>query len=472
MKGLLGGAAQVIRSIEFSASNYTVAWETLLNRYNNDNLLIHNHVKAIFDIPNIQQESAAELRQMLDSLSKHLRSLQNLNQPTEHWDTLLIYILSNKLDKTTAREWEESKVKCESQTSSNNKSVPPTLEEFASFIRKRADLLETLSLAKETKGNKSRVSYHNQAGENQGKDNIKQVSCIYCKQSQHFIQGCPEFLNLSVEQRTQAVNKHHLCVNCLRNNHNVRRCFAGPCRKCGQRHNTLLHVDKTNTSVNHVSSVSNVPHHSSQVINESIPLQTLSYCQKSSEPKVLLSTVLVNVEDRFGNLQMCRVLLDSGSQSNFITSDTVKKLGLTTSRVDISVTGINQITSIINRKCQVTIKSTQNSFYLNLTCLVVPKINESLPNHPIDTSAWNIPSNVVLADPTFDQVTNVDMLIGAEYFYSLISIGQIKLGKGLPVLQKTVFGWVVSGPVHTGQTQNVHCHLSTSDTDEDIHNCI
>ncbi|KAJ8962427.1 hypothetical protein NQ317_008723, partial [Molorchus minor] len=85
------------------------AWETLLQRYNNTNVLVHNHIKSIFDLPNLTQESAADLRKMLDSVSKHLRSLQSLEQPVEHWGTLLVYILSNKLDKTTAREWEKMK---------------------------------------------------------------------------------------------------------------------------------------------------------------------------------------------------------------------------------------------------------------------------------------------------------------------------------------------------------------------------
>lgn len=103
---LEGGAAQVIRSLEFSAANYTVAWDTLLKRYNNDNLLVSNHVKSIFNIPVLQVESASELRKMLDILSKHLQSLESLGQPVKHWDTLIIYILSGKLDKITAREWE------------------------------------------------------------------------------------------------------------------------------------------------------------------------------------------------------------------------------------------------------------------------------------------------------------------------------------------------------------------------------
>ncbi|KAJ8965330.1 hypothetical protein NQ314_004210 [Rhamnusium bicolor] len=148
---LEGSAAQVVRSLEFSANNYSVAWDTLLNRYNNENVLVHNHVKAIFDIPALNRESFSELRKMLDTLSKHLRSLQTLNQPIEHWDTLLIYILTNKLDKTTARDWEETKVHV---PGNNRNNKMPTLNDFKLFIKNKADLLETLTKTSEITHNK------------------------------------------------------------------------------------------------------------------------------------------------------------------------------------------------------------------------------------------------------------------------------------------------------------------------------
>lgn len=45
---LEGGAAMVIKSIEFSSKNYKIAWELLCQRYDNKNILINNHLKALF----------------------------------------------------------------------------------------------------------------------------------------------------------------------------------------------------------------------------------------------------------------------------------------------------------------------------------------------------------------------------------------------------------------------------------------
>ncbi|KMQ85672.1 hypothetical protein RF55_15625 [Lasius niger] len=55
------------------------------------------------------------------------------------------------------------------------------------------------------------------------------------------------------------------------------------------------------------------------------------------------------------------------------------------------------------------------------------------------------------------------MLIGAEYFYQLLCIGQIKLKTGTTILQRTRFGWVVTRKIYSpSQKVNNLCHLSRS----------
>ncbi|CAH2019370.1 unnamed protein product [Acanthoscelides obtectus] len=57
------------------------------------------------------------------------------------------------------------------------------------------------------------------------------------------------------------------------------------------------------------------------------------------------------------------------------------------------------------------------------------------------------------------------MLIGIEVFYELLCIGQVKLGIDMPLLQKTVLGWVVSGPLSLYPSNNrctSICNLSVN----------
>ena len=71
---LEGGAAQVIRSIELSGDNYLIAWNTLLSRYDNPHILVQNHIKSLFTLPVLTDESASALRNMIDTVSKHIQS--------------------------------------------------------------------------------------------------------------------------------------------------------------------------------------------------------------------------------------------------------------------------------------------------------------------------------------------------------------------------------------------------------------
>lgn len=75
------------------------------------------------------------------------------------------------------------------------------------------------------------------------------------------------------------------------------------------------------------------------------------------------------------------------------------------------------------------------------------EIADVIPQQAIDISRLPIPQNLPLADPSFYEPSQVDLLLGAGIFYNLICTGQLKLGLGSPVLQETQLGWIVSGPL-------------------------
>lgn len=103
---LKGEAAQLIHSIEISNSNYDIAWSMLKERYENKKLIISTHMKAIFELVPVKFESHVQLRKLLDNFNKNFRALTALGQPTEQWDTPIIYTLTSKLDPISKREWE------------------------------------------------------------------------------------------------------------------------------------------------------------------------------------------------------------------------------------------------------------------------------------------------------------------------------------------------------------------------------
>ncbi|KAJ8982787.1 hypothetical protein NQ317_018488 [Molorchus minor] len=134
--------------------------------------------------------------------------------------------------------------------------------------------------------------------------------------------------------------------------------------------------------------------------------------------QILLSTAVVQVLDYQGKIHEIRALLDSGSQSNFVTEP-------------------------------------------------------FCPHYHFNKNALNIPPNIQLADPNFDQSGEIELLIGAETFYDLLCIGQVKLGKPNRLCSGHDSGWVVSGPLNSleinKQTSKAICgFVSTTKIDANL----
>lgn len=70
---LSGAAAKVIESIEISDQNYTVAWELLKKRYEDDKVIRKRHIQCLFELPRVHCESAGAIRDLVDHVQKHLR---------------------------------------------------------------------------------------------------------------------------------------------------------------------------------------------------------------------------------------------------------------------------------------------------------------------------------------------------------------------------------------------------------------
>ncbi|XP_055390588.1 uncharacterized protein LOC129619370 [Condylostylus longicornis] len=212
--------------------------------------------------------------------------------------------------------------------------------------------------------------------------------------------------------------------------HNTKTCYSRGCRKCNKKHNTLLHDD--------YKVVQNKPQ-----INT-----TVNMAEDNSNNYVFLGTVQGIVLDKHNKEIECRILLDSGSQINFISERLRKRLQLEPSNQGLSIYGIGKTEVESKGRVNLTINSRINNFSTNIEARVIKEITSLQPQRFINISTWNIPQKVQLADPNFNKPQRVDVLLGAEMFSELLRIGQIKLNKHLPMFQNTVFGWIVIGKVH------------------------
>ena len=60
------------------------------------------------------------------------------------------------------------------------------------------------------------------------------------------------------------------------------------------------------------------------------------------------------------------------------------------------------------------------------------------------------------------------MLLGVSIFFKLLCVGQIELGDSLPLLQKSVLGWIVAGNYNCSQTNSLHTTSQEINNREEI----
>ncbi|XP_062542474.1 uncharacterized protein LOC134210444 [Armigeres subalbatus] len=135
---LQGEAANMLDAMDITDHNYRIAWDLLVERFENLRLVKQKHLKALFTIKQVPEDSSKELRRLLTECQRNVNALKQLGEATDQWSTILVYMITSKLDRASRRDWEN-------QTQDNDS---PTYEEIIQFITKRCHTLEILMTAK------------------------------------------------------------------------------------------------------------------------------------------------------------------------------------------------------------------------------------------------------------------------------------------------------------------------------------
>ncbi|CAK9826629.1 hypothetical protein ANTRET_LOCUS4442 [Anthophora retusa] len=449
---LRGEATAVIDSLNATEGNYLVAWDLLCKRCNKPRKIINAHLRLLLDLPEITRDTPINLRQLAEQAQVHVNALKAIKQPTEHWDTILIYIIANKLDKNTRRAWERTL---------EDEEIPK-FKELLDFINKHArgdDIGTENSNSLKSSNIQDRLRSKPQArNHSYVSTNEKKQVCVICK-GEHPIYACTKFLQLSVRDRLDTVKRAKLCINCLRPNHIVINCRLGNCRKCDKKHHTLLHFPTQTQDSNQNNPIVSMPSTSAETSKTTL---TASY-----DSEVLLGTAQITILDKHNMEHTCRVLLDSGSQTHFITYRLAEILQLNKQKIDLSFAGLGQLNTNAKHIVKTSIRSQTGPFQTQLEFIALPSITGMLPVRQVNIRDFNIPSHIQLADPNFHKPGEIDALLGNALFYDLLEAGQIKLEKPSIILQNTQVGWIVTGeivnqkPNRQGRAGRL-CHIATS----------
>ncbi|XP_058840021.1 uncharacterized protein LOC131695495 [Topomyia yanbarensis] len=519
---LKGDASRLISSIAISADNYAIAWKIISDRYENTGYLVKQHMSALFRVPSVRRGSASALSELADEFNRHVGILDKLEDEDAHWNSFLVERLSSLLDERSLLEWEtqckEEEVpqysvllefirkrsrtlqKCSTASgSSSNVQVKPIKVKTTSSHVASENVVKCLS-CKQAHSLVQCEAFIKLSANNRFDFVKKHRLCINCLRGGHMAKDCRASFCRTCGK------KHHSMLH-LPAQLSTSAVVVTPSEEqspsTSQVYTAICSVPTTTSQSDIAYSVVNAPpvvltstlpqaivsvsqNVSSPLVAIDAPLppspvvsyesEPLPYCTQQPatsltqanntfESIVFLSTAVVRVRDVNNVYHFARALLDSGSQSNFVSESLCQKLDLKRSRVNLPVSGIGQSTVNVHYKVQIALSSRFGGFEQQIDCLVLPKLTVSLPSRSVDISRWTIPRHLPLADPRFNISQGVDLIVGAELFYTLLESQRLTLTDGYPILQKTVLGYVVSGKATAHAPETVVCHVAV---DQDL----
>ncbi len=434
---LVGEAAKHIRSLVLSDANYDIAWKALTDRYHNERELLFAILKRLTNQSNVSSSSIS-VRALIDTTKECTRSLETLSIPVQHWDAILVFLIFQKLDSSSRELWEQQL----------KDSKIPSLDEMYTFLEQRARALSAGAVAAPSRSQAPRIHHQRQPPQNFHVDTSSQCK-LECGGTSHPLFACNKFRNMTVSDRINQIKQTNSCFNCLSEGHSVANCGnQHSCKNCGQRHHTMIHQHQR---------LQEPQQSSKQYKKKETPSSTVSslHVQNEDIECGMIATAVIKVIDGNGQYHSVRAMLDGGSQVCFISEICKTRIGLQLKNKSTTVTGLQGApVGTSNGFCTFAITTHfKSDVNISVSALVVPKISNKQPSYIEDTTDWNHIKNLRLADPSFNVPATVDMLLGAQVFYSVLESGKISGPEGTPLAISSSLGWLIGGRTTTSRVE-------------------
>ncbi|XP_028160968.1 uncharacterized protein LOC114353251 isoform X2 [Ostrinia furnacalis] len=247
LKSNLSGEAQnLLSNFSTTDANYEEAWKQLMRRYNNKRYISNAVLRNLFSVKKLNNESANLIKQLLDTTSTCLKSLDNIGVSTSEWDAIIVFLVVSKLDTESIKQWEQ-------HMNSVNSDELPTWEQLREYLESRFRSLEMI----DTNVTRTIPARTTPAAKPKAFHASIENKCKMCQEN-HFLNQCKEYGLLTPNKRQDFVQSNKLCFNCLSPTHSVAKCrLPTSCKRCGRRHHTTLHYERENRDSNQQTTAAN-----------------------------------------------------------------------------------------------------------------------------------------------------------------------------------------------------------------------
>lgn len=412
---LTGAAANMISGILPVASNYKVIWDLLIDRFQDPRTLATQYLNQILSFKKITVGDTKNLDSFTEHFETAVTAFRTLGI-ADLTDFILTHVALSKLDKDTVSAFEQY----------SRREKVPKFDSLSKFVKEQAKIFQRTQ-------NMSISNYAPRSSKTHvlvSSNNSKLISCpAGCVDNAHPLHSCPKFKAMDPSARLKLVNTRKLCWNCLRTYESGKCKSKFTCFKCGKKHHTLIHMENKKLDAD-----------SKQAENT-----CLAAACRDSEPCYVGPTARVNIQSARGKETM-RVLLDTGSSSNFVTETFCKKARLKVSYQPSAVYGIGETKQKIIGFTSVQFSSRLDARHrYDIRAAVVERITGKLPTLKLKQDSLEWLRGVELADEQYHEPNEVDGLLGAGLFPHLLRSNRLTSPNAKLVAVETTLGYVLMG---------------------------
>ena len=275
---------------------------------------------------------------------------------------------------------------------------------------------------------------------------ITQGRCFLCFKVEHTFKDCPS-------------NQRQSCYYCRKQGHHNRAI-------CPQKFGNQSEVKSGDVVSDNVSILTDDSSNQPPEVVNSTSVGSDQILITSVE-KVLLQTANVPIQTAEGTIVMARFLLDSASHHTFMTEKLAKQLKLQPQRkelLSVLAFGAKNVQDVDTYVVDFNLMNKDDS-PLQLHANVVHKITGPIQRGPLQSSDLEFllsisPEKMADTVRKNSEPTNIDLLIGSDYFWNILGTEKVTLPSGLYLVSSKV-GYILTGKYSDPDQMDCHQNIST-----------
>ena len=442
-KCLKGKAKEAVQSLMLVPANVNRIIETLETTFGRPELIVNILIQKAKKIPNSSEDKPESLIELANAVQNLVATMESLKKTGHMMNPQLISDLVGKLPSYAKFDWAQHMITIEEEISLQH------LSKWLQGVGRAMGRIDT-SCHLQSSRRRSHGELLMTATEAGG----KKVKCPFCRQGDHELSRCEDFLHQSVEARWEWLRRRKdgvkvICFSCLGEGHGVRQCEENvTCGKggCQKSHHHCLHKNEEIEGEEEVVGIA------SQTTSNRIQLKVIPV--KVSGPKGEISTYAV---------------LDEGSTVSLVDCPLADEIGVEGAHEELKLRWMNEggRTKCRSRRVNLSITGPNNENYKMKDVRTIDDLD--LPAQWVDVEnligRWKHLKRVHLK--SLEGVKPM-MLIGMDN-WDLIATRDIISGpRDAPAVSKTKLGWVLHGHIsNTSRNSEFTFNIWEGDLDKE-----